>query len=350
MVCAPQSRALPAPYSPKPWGHRECVYSTASLKVLSSVMASKEEKSVFSYCLVLVSLVCKLSVVSLNWTRRGLWINLLLWETELETSLMSGSLGYSQPPQLTSGETDSIVFPYWRQTQEPALSRGTLRRINPGNTGNLARQTKQGACIFSSDPKASIKATTCRAGARDFWYIDICASGMVCPFFHKFKWTGGTAAGSILWILNLERGNLLSHLSKLICIPIVEEDTEAFSLYNFIFPVLETQLAAPNHLLPNAMLCIAHTLFKMIKKTLIAKLRAFPSKLSFCMLLKNSDSNRTTIPYSKIWNLTSDFLTWGICPSLYPNPHYTLLYLNCSHHLVHFLFILCRYRFLWHAL
>lgn len=132
MVCAPQSRALPAPYSPKPWGHRECVYSSASLKMLSSAMASKEEKSAFYYCLVLVSLVCKFSVVSLNWTRKSFWIDLLLWGTELETSSKSGSLGYSQPPQLTSGETDSICFSHWRQTQEPAISRGIWEGLTKG--------------------------------------------------------------------------------------------------------------------------------------------------------------------------------------------------------------------------
>lgn len=47
MVCAPRSRALPVPCSPKPWGHREWVYSSASLKMLSLAMASKEEKICF---------------------------------------------------------------------------------------------------------------------------------------------------------------------------------------------------------------------------------------------------------------------------------------------------------------
>lgn len=107
MVCAPQSKVFPALYSPKPWGHREWVYSSAFLKMLSLAVASKEEKSAFYYCLILVSLVCKFSVVSLNWTRRSLWIDLLLWKTELEASLKSGSLGNSQPPQLTSGKMDS---------------------------------------------------------------------------------------------------------------------------------------------------------------------------------------------------------------------------------------------------
>lgn len=75
-----------------------------------------KKKSAFYYCLVLVSLVCNISVVSLKWTKKSFWIDLLLWGTELETSSKSGSLGYSQSPQITSGKSYSICLFHWRQT------------------------------------------------------------------------------------------------------------------------------------------------------------------------------------------------------------------------------------------
>lgn len=187
MVCAPQREALPALYSPKPWGHREWVYSSASLKMLSLTMASKEEKSAFYYCLILVSLVCKFSVVSLNWTRRSLWIDLLLWKTELEASLKFGSLGPSQPPQLTSGKT-TLCFPYWRQTWAPTTSRGTWWRFSPGFTGSPDMFKVH---ILSSNPEASEKTVTCgRAKTRcwEDWHLLLRDGSPVPPLIYADWW------------------------------------------------------------------------------------------------------------------------------------------------------------------
>lgn len=80
-----------------------CLLQCLPEDVLISYGIQRRKKSAFDYCLVMVSLACKFYVVSLNWSIRGLWIDLLLWEIELETSSQSGSLEYSQPPQLTSG-------------------------------------------------------------------------------------------------------------------------------------------------------------------------------------------------------------------------------------------------------
>lgn len=190
MVCAPQREALPALYSPKPWGHREWVYSSASLKMLSLTMASKEEKSAFYYCLILVSLVCKFSVVSLNWTRRSLWIDLLLWKTELEASLKFGSLGPSQPPQLTSGKT--TLFASLTEDRPGHLLLPEARGGGSAQGSRVVRTCSR--CTYFHQIQRHQRKPWHVGGPRQgVGKIDICCWEMVLLFLHWFMQTGEEA-------------------------------------------------------------------------------------------------------------------------------------------------------------
>lgn len=215
MVYAPQREALPALYSPKPWGHREWVDSSASLKMLSLTMASKEEKSAFYYCLILVSLVCKFSVVSLNWTRRSLWIDLLLWKTELEASLKSGSLGPSQPPQLTSGKTTLVasltedrpghlLFP---EAHGGGSAQGS-RVVRPCSRCTYFRQIQRHQRKPWHEGQGQDKVLGRLTSTAERWFS--CSSTDLCRLVKKLQ-------RDLLWILNFGEGT--SHWSKLTCIP-----------------------------------------------------------------------------------------------------------------------------------
>lgn len=168
---------------------------------------------------------------------------------------------------------------------------------------------------------------------------------MVCQFLHIFKWFGDKTIGVFF---GFWKKDLCSHLKKLSYIPIVVEDTDTLSQYNYVSLVLVIQLAVLKPPSTQTILCVAHILFnrKKVITPHCCKVEVITIKSEFLHALEKLCNNRTTIPYGNNWNSTADFLIWDMCPPFHPNPHHTLLYLNCSHHLVHFLFGLYRHWFL----
>lgn len=142
MECAPQSRALPALYSLRPWGHREWFYYAAPLKMLSSAMASKEAKSVFYYCLVLVSLVCTFCGFIKLSQKESLYRPIALGDwirSQLEVLLLRGQPAF--PAHLWQDRF--YLLPLLKM--DPGtyhFQRHTLRWFNPRYTASPARHTK----------------------------------------------------------------------------------------------------------------------------------------------------------------------------------------------------------------
>lgn len=332
MVCAPQSKALPALYSPKPWGHREWVYSSASLKTLSLAVASKEEKSAFYYCLILVSLVCKFSVVSLNWTIRSLWIDLLLWKTELEASLKSGSLGNSQPPQLTPGKMDSIRFPYQRQTRSlpcPKAHYGGSAQAHP------CRHTE----VHVLSPQTQrIQWKSYHTEQGQYKIFDLVTS-TAWWVIHLFMSTGdkptGYSLGFKLWRRDHMGDIWLNWLQ-----PQLQGKLWWKPLNVPLYPLFWTPNWLPwSHVLPNVILCVAHTFKrKTISTAHNCKTEGMHIKPGFLHTIEKALA--IIAPYSLLatigWALTDDFFMWGTCLLLSLNPHCPLLYFICSLYLVSF--------------